>query len=120
MAAMARRGTTTTKTNMAASENGASARVVQYTKSLEHACIIVYKIALSAWQVVTGAATDPRFPLTALTFCLAVWAYQYTFESRAKRLLAFRPVRITGMLCILLYLMYFTTSGITPFIYFAF
>ena len=71
-------------------------------------------------KIFSGPIINPQFPITALIFCLSIWLYQFIYESRMKKWLELRPVRVAGMLFILLYLSFFTTSGIEPFIYFQF
>ncbi|NLX04996.1 MAG: MBOAT family protein [Phycisphaerae bacterium] len=66
------------------------------------------------------ALGDPRFPLVALLFCAGIWFYQFLFESRLRPVLESRVVRMAGMLLMLLWLMFFTTTAIRPFIYFQF
>lgn len=63
---------------------------------------------------------DPQVPVMAVLFCAGVWVYQYVFESRYRNVLELSVVRIGIMLSILLYLIFFGTSGYEPFIYFQF
>ena len=63
---------------------------------------------------------DPHVPLMAVFFCASVWIYQYIFESRFKRILELQFVKIFLMLTLLLYMIFFGTSGYEPFIYFQF
>ncbi len=63
---------------------------------------------------------DPQFPLLALVLCFSVWAYQFLYESKARRFLASRPVRICTVLGILLYLALFGGASGKPFVYFQF
>jgi len=82
-------------------------------QSFSDAMIIIRKIF-------SGTIKDPQFPVVAMVFCASVWLYQFIQESNKKNWLALRPVRVGGMLFILLYLAFFTTSGIKPFVYFQF
>ena len=65
-------------------------------------------------------AGDPQVPMMAILFCAGVWAYQYIFESRFKGVLEKPVLKVALMLGILLYLLFFGTSGYEPFIYFQF
>ncbi len=64
--------------------------------------------------------SDPRFPLVAILFILFVWAYQWIFKSKYRRILDHSAVRISLMLGMMLYLVFFSTSGYEKFYYFRF
>ncbi len=77
-----------------------------------------------AATVVKGIAScslsDPGIPLVAVLFVIGIWGYQYLFESRYRRVLDLPAVRIGLMLFMLLYLVFFGTTGYEKFIYFQF
>ncbi|MBL7223686.1 MAG: MBOAT family protein [Candidatus Brocadiae bacterium] len=77
-----------------------------------------------AWLIVTrilaGSLADPACPLLALGLVAAVWAYQFLYESRLRRLLEPAPVRIAFVIGMILYIAIVPTSGAKPFIYFQF
>jgi len=63
---------------------------------------------------------DPQFPLLMLALCLGLWAYQFAFESRLRRVLEHPVVRVALALGMILYLMFIATPSKAPFIYFRF
>jgi len=71
-------------------------------------------------KVFTSGLGDPRFPLLALGMVLAVWAYQYLYESRLCRLLEWGPTRIALAVCLIMYLTICPEGGGQPFVYFQF
>lgn len=77
-----------------------------------------------AWIIITriftSGFTDPRCPLLALALILAVWLYQYVYESGFKWLLELRYVRIGVIILMILYLALFAPSSQQPFIYLQF
>jgi D-alanyl-lipoteichoic acid acyltransferase DltB (MBOAT superfamily) len=77
-----------------------------------------------AWTIVTGIFSpgwgDPGFPLLALGLVLAVWAYQFLYESRARWVLELAPVRVGLAVCMMLYLAIVPGSKVQAFIYFQF
>jgi len=77
-----------------------------------------------AWTVITRIFTsgfaDPNCPLLALALVFAVWLYQFAHESRLKPILNLRPVRITAIVLMILYLVIFAPSTSQPFIYLQF
>lgn len=82
-------------------------------QSLKDATLIVRRIF-------TDGVADPKFPLIMLFLCLSIWIYQFLFESRLRRFLELRAVKITIMLFIFIYLLLFTSSSNEAFIYFQF
>ncbi len=74
-----------------------------------------------AWLIVrrifTAGWTDPHFPLLMSALVLAVWAYQFAYESRARRIVSVAPVRIGAVVAMSLYLIVFASSNVQPFIY---
>jgi D-alanyl-lipoteichoic acid acyltransferase DltB (MBOAT superfamily) len=77
-----------------------------------------------AWLIIrrifAGTLGNPAIPLMMVLFVLAVWAYQYFFESRARALLRLAPVRIGTVILMIVYMAMFVTSGNREFIYFQF
>lgn len=74
-----------------------------------------------AWLIVTrifsSGAANPYCPLLALGLTFAVWLYQFACESRFRRLLEPRAVRIAIVVLMIVYLAIFAPSGEKPFIY---
>lgn len=74
-----------------------------------------------AWIIVTRilscGAGNPYCPLLALALTFAVWLYQFIYESRLRRLLEPRAVRIAIVVLMIVYLAVFAPSGEKPFIY---
>ncbi len=77
-----------------------------------------------AGQIVTrifsSGITDPRCPLLAILLIVAVWCYQFVFESRLRWALQCRGVRMGLVVLMLAYLALFAPSGEQPFIYMQF
>ncbi|MHC4284714.1 MAG: MBOAT family O-acyltransferase [Planctomycetota bacterium] len=77
-----------------------------------------------AWIIIsrifTSGFTDPRCPLLALALIVAVWFYQYVYESGFKWLLELRAVRLSVIILMILYLALFASSSQQPFIYLQF
>jgi alginate O-acetyltransferase complex protein AlgI len=77
-----------------------------------------------AWIIITRIFTsgfaDPRCQLLALALIFTVWLYQFAYESRLKRVLELRPVRIGIIILMVLYLALFAPSSEQPFIYLQF
>ncbi len=71
-------------------------------------------------NIFTFAPVDPLFPLLALLFIVLVWGYQFMFESRFRTVLEHSAVRVTLMLGMILYLVYFSMPGFEKFYYFRF
>ena len=58
--------------------------------------------------------------MLALALILAVWLYQFAYESRLRWLLEMRAVRLTGVILMILYLALFAPSSGQAFIYMQF
>jgi len=71
-------------------------------------------------RIVAGGWTDPRMPLLAMALVAAVWAYQFMYESNARRMIELAPVRLGIVVLAILYLATFAASGSQAFIYFQF
>ena len=63
---------------------------------------------------------DPLFPIVGILFIVAVWAYQFAFESRFKKMLESAAVKVGLMAAMILYMIFFRTSGYEVFLYFQF
>ncbi|HLB74863.1 MAG TPA: MBOAT family O-acyltransferase [Sedimentisphaerales bacterium] len=77
-----------------------------------------------AWAIIerifTSGLADPRCPVLALALVLAVWIYQFAYESKLKSILELRLVRVTMIVLMILYLALFTPSTSQAFIYMQF
>ncbi len=82
-------------------------------RSFGDARLIVTRILTAGWA-------DPAFPLLALGLVLAVWCYQFVYESAGRRVLALAPVRVAVVVLMAVYLAAFTGTGVQAFIYFQF
>ena len=82
-------------------------------QNIGDAVLIVKKIFASGF-------TDPTFPILALAFCLLVWIYQFSFESRFRKILDNMPLKVAIVCLMIIYMVIFTTSGNEAFIYFQF
>lgn len=71
-------------------------------------------------RIFTERPANPDFPLIALLLCVAIWIYQFLYESKVKKFLEWTPLRIGIMIFILLCLTLFASSGQNAFIYFQF
>ncbi|HZL34376.1 MAG TPA: MBOAT family O-acyltransferase [Tepidisphaeraceae bacterium] len=80
--------------------------------SLSDAMLIVQRLFSAAW-------TSPQMPALMLALVASVWLYQLIFESAARPLLRFAPLRVAMAASMLLYLG-FCSAGERAFIYFQF
>ena len=64
--------------------------------------------------------SDPRFPLLMLVLIMLIWIYQFLYESRLRIYLELSVVRTVMVVAMILYLIFFASSGNQPFIYFQF
>ena len=71
-------------------------------------------------RIFTAGMADPKLPVLALLLCLSIWLYQFLFESRIKRILEWRPLKIGVVCLIIIYLVIFTRAGNEAFIYLQF
>jgi len=71
-------------------------------------------------RIFSTGFSDPRFPLLMGALVLAVWGYQFAFESRLRRYLERPAVRVALVVGMVLYLLVGTPTGQQPFIYFQF
>ena len=106
-------------------------RVPKLAKQLFTFCIVCFawiffraESISDAWLVVTRifhfGLADPAFPLWALALILAVWLYQFVYESRLRRILSLAPVRVGLVVLMLAYLAVVGSSGTQEFIYLQF
>jgi D-alanyl-lipoteichoic acid acyltransferase DltB (MBOAT superfamily) len=80
--------------------------------SLEDAWLITRRIFLAGWS-------NPEIPALMLALVGLVWAYQFMYESRFRKLLGTGQVRVSLAVCMVLYLCLCASGGGT-FIYFQF
>ena len=71
-------------------------------------------------RIFSSGLTNPYCPLLALGLIFAVWLYQFAYESKVKRVLELRPVRVGIVLLIVFYLTVFTPASEKAFIYLQF
>jgi alginate O-acetyltransferase complex protein AlgI len=77
-----------------------------------------------AWTILerigSGVISDPAVPLLAMGFVLAVWAYQFFYESRIRWIVELSPLRVALVVGMVAYLATFVGSESKAFIYFQF
>jgi len=78
------------------------------------------KAAIILKGIFSFSLSDPRIPLVAFLLSAGIWIYQYIYESGFRKYLELPSVRIALMLSMLLYMVFFGTSGYEKFIYFQF
>ncbi len=71
-------------------------------------------------RIFSSGLANPHCPLLALALILAVWLYQFTYESKLRRVLELRYVRIGIVLLMIIYLTVFTPASEKGFIYLQF
>jgi D-alanyl-lipoteichoic acid acyltransferase DltB (MBOAT superfamily) len=71
-------------------------------------------------RIFTTGLADPRFPAAMLVLCLLIWTYQHVYESNAKHMLEWAPVRVGATAYMLFHLVMFGSSGSQPFVYLQF
>jgi|WetSurMetagenome_2_1015567.scaffolds.fasta_scaffold07578_3 alginate O-acetyltransferase complex protein AlgI len=71
-------------------------------------------------RIVAGSLADPAMPLLAAGLVLVIWAYQYVYESRLRRMVEWSPVRLALAAGVIAYLATFAGSESKAFIYFQF
>jgi len=82
-------------------------------QSISDAWLIISRIFTSGWA-------NPYCPLLALALILAVWLYQFAYESNLRWVLQAKPVRVGVVILMVLYLAIFAPSGEKAFIYLQF
>jgi hypothetical protein len=77
-----------------------------------------------AWTIIirifTSGLANPYSPLLALVLIVAVWLYQFAYESGIRGFLELRVVRIGIVLLLILYLVVFAPTSDKAFIYLQF
>ncbi|MCK5850417.1 MAG: MBOAT family protein, partial [Kiritimatiellae bacterium] len=81
-------------------------------KTWDDACLIINRIF-------TSGISDPSFPLIILALILPIWLYQFVYESRARQILQFVPLKVALVVLMILYMAVFSGSA-QPFTYDAF
>jgi len=71
-------------------------------------------------RISRAGLADPRFPIAMLALCLIIWVYQFCYESRAKRVLEWAPVKVGAMTYMLFHLLFFGGGATQPFVYLQF
>jgi len=101
-------------------------------ESFADAWLIVTRIFTFSWAAPHGPLlpfarrlvplflADAECPLLALALMLAVWIYQLIYESAARRVVAWAPVRIGLVVFMALYIALVARTSGEPFIYFQF
>ena len=70
--------------------------------------------------IITYSTDDPQFSVAGIGIMLSVLLYQFVFESRFRVALEHSAVKICLMLSMILYMIFFRTSGYEIFLYFRF
>jgi D-alanyl-lipoteichoic acid acyltransferase DltB (MBOAT superfamily) len=77
-----------------------------------------------AWLIITRIFTtgwaDPLVPMLMLGMTLAVWIYQFFYESRGRWIVEWSPVRVGLAALMVVYIAVFAAASSQPFIYFQF
>jgi len=77
-----------------------------------------------AWLIITriftSGGTRPLAPALMLGMVLAVWTYQYFYESRVRWIVEWTPVRVGLVVLMAVYIAAFAAGSSQPFIYFQF
>jgi len=63
---------------------------------------------------------DPLFPVAGILFMIGIWLYQFIYESGLRKIMEPSYIRIALMLFMILYMVFFRTSGYEIFLYFRF
>jgi D-alanyl-lipoteichoic acid acyltransferase DltB (MBOAT superfamily) len=71
-------------------------------------------------RIFTTGLADPRFPAAMLVLCLLIWTYQHVYESNAKHMLEWAPLRVGATAYMLFHLVMFSSGGSQPFVYLQF
>ena len=77
-----------------------------------------------AWLIIkrifSSGITNPYCPILAIVMILLVWLYQFAYESKLRRFLELKSIRIVMIISMILYLMVFYPSRESGFIYLVF
>ncbi|MCX5674221.1 MAG: MBOAT family protein [Planctomycetota bacterium] len=94
------------------------------TGTLTAVAQIVTSGRADAWlvtkRVFASLCAESAFPALALGFVLAVWLYQFFYESRARVIVEWAPVRLGLVVLMAVYVAMFAAANAQPFIYFQF
>jgi D-alanyl-lipoteichoic acid acyltransferase DltB (MBOAT superfamily) len=71
-------------------------------------------------RISRAGLADPRFPIAMLALCLIIWVYQFCYESKARRVLEWAPVKVGAMTYMLFHLLFFGGGATQPFVYLQF
>ena len=77
------------------------------------ACLIIKRIVTTGWS-------DPACPLVMLGLVGSIWLYQFLYESRARLVLQWPPLRVAMVAAMLLFIALWGSSSNQAFIYFQF
>ena len=77
-----------------------------------------------AWLIIkrifSSGIANPYCPILAIVMILLVWLYQFAYESKLRRFLELKSIRIVMIISMILYLMVFYPSRESGFIYLVF
>jgi len=77
-----------------------------------------------AWLIITRIFTtgwaDPLVPILMLGMVLAVWIYEFFYESKGRWIVEWTPVRVGLAVLMAIYVAVFAAASSQPFIYFQF
>ena len=90
-----------------------SKEVITTGKTVEEAVAVLKKS-------VTFQTGNTLVPLIPLLLTLAVWGWQLIYDSKWKKYLEIRPVRITALFFMLILVLFLSGGGHEQFIYFQF
>lgn len=82
-------------------------------QSLADVWLMISRIFSTPWG-------NPQFPVLGLAMILGLWGYEFLSESRVRYLLELPVVRVALMTVMIVTMIFFTSSGEQPFIYFQF
>ena len=71
-------------------------------------------------RIFSAGWADPNCPPLSLALVLAVWLYQYAYESKTRWVLELKPLRVGLVGAMILYLAIFAPSSDQAFIYLQF
>ena len=83
------------------------------TRSPANAWLVAKQVFVNVWA-------ESAFPALALGFVLAVWMYQYIYESKGRWVVEWAPVRVGLAVLMVVYVAVFAVASSLPFIYFQF
>lgn len=71
-------------------------------------------------RIFSAGVADPRLPIAMLGLCLIIWGYQFWYESRARRVLEWAPVKVGATAYMMVHLILFAGGASQPFVYLQF